>query len=88
MLVAAGAGGSVTPTTVNVYLHDRGRHLSRSGNARRLSLYHYDDGHHISLTRTCDDSWSGYDYGVSGHLQLTIRGRSVSLDDCATSSWH
>jgi hypothetical protein len=73
--------GSVSDSAVSVYDYEQCCHIT--GSAR--SVYHYGDGHHISL-RVNGNSISGYDYGTGSHFSARVSGRSLHLYDYEGSS--
>jgi hypothetical protein len=50
------------------------------------SLYHYGEGHHISL-RIEGGRFSGFDYGESSNFSGSVNGNSVSLYDYGVGSY-
>ena len=74
--------GSVNTSSVSIYDHDRGCHLS--GNSK--SLYDYGTGSHISLSVN-GNQFRGFDYSQGHHYKGTISGKSVSIYDYGESKY-
>jgi len=75
--------GSVSATSVNVYDHDRGAHVTGSP----ANLYDYGRGAHISLNLN-GTRFSGYDHGSGNHYSGNINGHSVTIYDHESGQHH
>jgi hypothetical protein len=75
--------GSVTGTSVNLYDHDRGCHVSGSPS----NLYDHGEGNHLSLTMQ-GMRFDGYDHGSAWHYSGDISGSSVTIYDHETAEHH
>lgn len=73
--------GTVSPTSVAVYDHERGANISGTPS----SLYDHSLGAHVSLSVT-GTTFSGYDHASHSHFSGTISANSVSVYDHDTKS--
>ena len=69
---------SGTVSAENVSIYDYGQSCYISGAPQ--SLYHYGDGHYVSLTIE-GQTFTGFDYGTSAHFSGNVSVRNISLFD-------
>ena len=67
---------TINDNNVSAYDYEQGCHVG--GNIP--SLYHYGDGHHLSLNMQ-GNRFTGYDYGSGAHFSGHVNGNSVSIYD-------
>jgi hypothetical protein len=71
--------GNASSSSVNLYDHDRGAHISGSPS----NLYDHGLGAHVSLALG-GTQFKGYDHGSGSHYSGTINGASVTVYDYQT----
>lgn len=71
----------------SVYSYEQGKHVTLSGKAdtKTINLYDYDRGCHVSGNASQNYNYSLYDYGVSAHISLVIKGTKFDGYDYKSS---
>lgn len=74
---------SASGDRIDGYDYDRSCHISGT----LPSLYHYGESSHLQLQAKGDGKYTGYDYGVSTHFEITVSDRRASLYVYSGGGW-
>lgn len=72
--------GNVNKSSVSIYDHDVGCHISGGGSEKQFSLYHHGGSHHMQLNIK-GNTFSGYDYGSRSSFSGQVSGNTINLYD-------